>query len=339
MRRSFGQNWISLTRGFGPLLLLLLASCSEDSPSTLDPAGPGARRIAGLWWVLFWISVAVVVIVTVMLVLSTRRANSQELGEVERTKPKWGEPFIVASGVIIPVLILLGTFVFSLTQMNTLAASDDEVDLEITVDAQNWWWEVTYSNGAETANEIHIPTGTRVKVNLTSPDVVHSFWVPQLQAKMDNVPGQENSLWLEADEPGRYRGQCAEFCGLQHAHMAFYVVAQPPDEFDAWLAKESAPAAPTETTSAQEGEQIFLDDTCVGCHAVRGTPADSDIGPDLTHLAGRQTIGAGKLANTRENLERFIVNPQEAKPGIGMPPTDLSPDELSDLLDYLEQLD
>ena len=317
---------------------MLLASCSEDSPSTLDPAGPGARKIEGIWWVLFWIATAVVIIVTVMLVMSVRR-RSKEAEDVERTKPKWGEPFIVVAGVVIPVFILLGTFIFSLVEMDSLAVSDEDAELEIVVDAQNWWWEVTYANGAETANEIHIPTGSPVKVRLTSPDVLHSFWVPQLQAKMDHVPGQENSLWLEADEPGRYRGQCAEFCGLQHAHMAFFVVAQTPEDFESWLANEGSDAPEPASTTAQEGLDVFLNDTCVGCHAVRGTEADSDVGPDLTHLAGRDTIGAGKLKNTRENLELFIVDPQEAKPGIGMPPTDLEPEELNNLLDYLEELD
>jgi cytochrome c oxidase subunit II len=340
MRRSFGQNWTLSARVIAALLLLFLTTaCSSESPSTLEPAGPGARRIEGIWWVLFWIATAVVVIVAGMLVMSIRRASKKDEGGVDRKKPRWGEPFIVVTGVIVPVVILLGTFVFSLTQMNSLAASGEDAEIEIVVEAQNWWWEATYPNGAETANEIHIPTGEPVKIVLTSPDVVHSFWVPQLQAKMDNVPGQENSLWLEADEPGRYRGQCAEFCGLQHAHMAFFVVAQSPDEFDTWLANEAADATTPSSTTAQAGEEVFLGDTCVGCHAVRGTEADSDVGPDLTHLAGRETIGAGKLLNSRENLERFIVDPQGAKPGIGMPPTELTDEDLSDLLDYLEQLD
>jgi cytochrome c oxidase subunit II len=280
-----------------------------------------------------------VLVVTALLILSLRRARWNELGEVERVKPRLGEPFIIVAAVIIPALILIGTYVFSLDRMNALASSGEDAELSITVDAQNWWWEVEYPNGAVTANEIHIPAGEPVKLILESPDVVHSFWVPQLQAKMDHVPGEQNEMWLEADEPGRYRGQCAEFCGLQHAHMAFYVVAEEPEDFEEWLANEAADAAEPDSTTAAQGRDVFLSSTCVGCHAVRGTEAESEIGPDLTHLAGRETIGAGKLDNTRENLSEFILDPQGVKPGIAMPPTDLEPEELEALLDYLEQLD
>jgi cytochrome c oxidase subunit II len=342
LRRTYGQRLVPGPRARIHVLLVAgftLISCSEDAPSALDPSGPGARRIAGLWWVLFWISVVVLVVVTGLLIASLKRAKWDEIGELERKKPKLGEPFIIIAGVVIPVVILLGTYVFSLREMNALAGSGENSNMGITVDAQNWWWEATYDNGAVTANEIHIPTGEPVRLVLTSPDVIHSFWVPQLQAKMDHIPGQENTMWIEADEPGRYRGQCAEFCGLQHAHMAFFVVAQSPEDFNQWLENEASPADPPTTSSAQSGEAVFLNDTCIGCHAVRGTEATAQIGPDLTHLAGRETIGAAKLTNTRENLAEFIVDPQSAKPGIAMPPTDLEPDDLEDLLDYLEQLD
>jgi len=340
--RTYRQRSTPRHRALGPLLLsvtFILISCSEDAPSTLDPAGPGARRIAGLWWVLFWISLVVLVIVTGLLLASLRRAKWNDLGAVERSKPKLGEPFIIVAGVVIPALVLIGTYVFSLKEMNALAIPGENTNLEITVEAQNWWWEAEYPNGAVTANEIHIPTGGPVRLRLTTPDVLHSFWVPRLQAKMDHIPGQANTMWLEADQPGRYRGQCAEFCGLQHAHMGFYVVAQSPEEFEAWLENEASPADPPESPTARSGEEVFLTDTCIGCHAIQGTEAHADIGPDLTHLAGRETIGADVLPNTRENLAKFIIDPQGVKPGIAMPPTDLEPQELEDLLDYLEQLD
>ena len=288
---------------------------------------------------LFWISVVVIVVVTVLLLASLRRARSTDLGEIERTKPRLGEPFVVIAGVVIPALILTGSFIYSMTQTNALATFGEDAELEITIEAQNWWWEVRYPNGAVTANEIHIPVGEPVSLVLTSPDVVHSFWVPRLQAKMDHIPGVENSMWIQADEAGRYRGQCAEFCGLQHAHMAFYVVADPPDEFDEWLTNEAAPATRPDSPEAREGENVFSNSTCIGCHAIRGTEADSEIGPDVTHLARRETIAAGKLTNTRENLADLILDPQSIKPGVGMPPTDLEPNELEALLDYLEQLD
>ncbi|MBA3432382.1 MAG: c-type cytochrome, partial [Actinobacteria bacterium] len=170
-------------------------------------------------------------------------------------------------------------------------------------------------------------------------DVLHSFWVPQLQAKTDMISGKVNRMWIQADEPGRYRGQCAEFCGLQHAQMAFYVVAQPRPDFDAWLDRQAQSAGSPSNPGADAGETVFLDETCAGCHAVRGTEAVADLGPDLTHLATRETIAAGALDNNRGDLALWITDPQEVKPGASMPPTDLSSQELEDLLDYLEQLD
>ena len=320
------------------VLTPVLVSCSQDAPSVLDPAGPGARRIAGLWWVLFWISVVVLVVVTALIVMAVRRRGTSDL-EVDRNAPRLGNPFILWAGVVIPALILTGTFVYAMVQTNELSTAGQETDMTITVEAQNWWWEVRYPNGAVTANELHIPVGEPVRIELTSPDVVHSFWVPRLQAKVDHIPGTTNEIWLEADEAGRYRGQCAEFCGLQHAHMEFYVFAEPREQFEEWLANEAAPAAEPQDAGARTGEEVFMDSTCVGCHAIRGTEADAEIGPDLTHLAARTTIGAGKLTNTRANLERFIIDPQGVKPGIAMPPTELDDDELDALLDYLESLD
>ena len=302
----------------------------------MDPAGPGARRIEGLWWVLFWISAVVLVVITGLLVAAVRRRGSIDL-EVDKTAPRLGNSFILIAGVGIPALVLAGTFVYSMIQMNLLATAGEDAELTITVEARNWWWDVRYPNGAVTANEIHIPVGEPVRLLLPSADVVHSFWVPQLQAKMDHVPGMENEMWLEADEPGRYRGQCAEFCGLQHAHMEFYVVADP--DFDEWVEREALPAKSPSDESARSGEAVFMDSTCIGCHAVRGTEAESEVGPDLTHLDARETIAAGKLTNTRENLAEFIVDPQGVKPGVGMPPTDLTDQDLDALLDYLEQLD
>ena len=336
MRRRSAPRRAKRLATLGPVAFLLLVSCSQDAPSALDPAGPGARRIEGLWWVLFWISAVVLVVVTGLLIAAVRRRGSIDL-EVDKTTPRLGNSFILIAGVGIPALILTGTFVYSMIQMNRLATAGEDAELTITVEAHNWWWDVRYPNGAVTANEIHIPVGEPVRLLLPSADVVHSFWVPQLQAKMDHVPGMENEMWLEADEPGRYRGQCAEFCGLQHAHMEFYVVADP--EFDEWVKKEALPAESPSEESASAGEDVFMDSTCIGCHAVRGTEAESEVGPDLTHLATRETLAAGKLTNTRANLAELILDPQGVKPGVGMPPTDLTDQDLEALLDYLEQLD
>jgi cytochrome c oxidase subunit II len=314
-----------------------LAACSDSgAPSMLDPAGPGARRIEGLWWLMFWISLAVFAVVLLLLLISLLRArrNSDALHSVA-----WGEPFIVVAGVVVPAFILAGVFLVSLREMNALASYGEDARLTIEVIGHDWWWEVRYPNGAVTANEIHIPAAEPVRLELTTDDVLHSFWVPELQAKTDMINGRTNRMWIEADEAGRSRGQCAEFCGLQHANMAFYVIAQERTDFDAWLEKESAPAARTTDSGVSRGEQIFLSSTCVGCHAVRGTPADSQVGPDLTHVARRETLAAGTITNTRANLAQWVLDPQSIKPGAPMPPTDLSSEELEALLDYLESLD
>ena len=285
---------------------------------------------------MLWISVAVFLVVGAMIVWAVARGRAADSDSLDREQVRWGEPFIAIAGVLIPFVILAGTYVMSLRTMNDLAARRDRADLTIEVVGRDWWWEVRYPNGAVTANEIHIPVGRTVGVELTTKDVIHSFWVPELQVKTDQIPGQTNHTWLEADEPGRYRGQCAEFCGLQHANMVFYVVAEPADEFEAWLAHEADEAAPAGAAAA--GESIFLESSCVGCHSIRGTEADAALGPDLTHLATRETLG-GVFANTRANLTAFVRDPHRMKPGVAMPPTDLTDAELELLVDYLETLD
>lgn len=314
----------------------ILSACNDsDAPSILEPAGPASARIERLWWVMLWISVIVFAVVTVMLFVAIARGRGRE-GDLDRSDVRWGEPFVAIAGVLLPAVILGGVFLYSLREMNALAGGDRGASLTIEIEGRNWWWEARYPNGAVTANEIHIPAGEPVRLRLLSADVIHSFWVPRLQAKTDLIPGATNQMWLEADEPGTYRGQCAEFCGLQHSNMIFYVIAEPRDEFEEWVANEARPAP---TPASQAGEDIFMSSTCVGCHAIRGTEASADLGPDLTHLASRSRIGAGVMANTRSNLERFIVDPQSVKPGASMPPTSLSDDELSALLDYLEGLE
>ena len=314
--------------------LALLGACASDAPSVLEPAGPAAARVERLWWLLFWISMVVFVIVLALMARALRDRGRIE-DPVDDSEVPWGEPFVAIAGVVAPWLILTFAFVVSLGVMRQLAAADEGADLTIEVEGRMWWWHVKYPNGAVTSTEIHIPVGEPVRVRLTSADVIHSFWVPELQVKLDQIPGRVNELTLEADRPGNYRGQCAEYCGLQHANMIFTVVAEPREAFDAWVANEARPAT---SGSASRGRQVFMDNSCVGCHTIRGTEADADLGPDLTHLAARSTLGSAILPNTRENLERLITDPQRVKPGVTMPPTSLSSTELNDLLDYLQQL-
>ena len=310
------------------------------APSVLDPHGPGAARVAGLWWVMLAISLVVLAVVVGMLaaavVRGRRRQEPGEPGGAGVAEARWGEPFIVVAGFVLPVLVLTAMFVVTLRVMSALGRPDNGTGLEVRVTGHMWWWEAQYPNGAVTANEIHVPTGRPVRFAVTSADVVHSFWVPQLQVKVDMIPGRVNTISIQADDPGRYRGQCAEFCGLQHAQMIFWVVADPPDAFERWVAHEALEAdAPTDPSAAR-GEDVFLEQSCAGCHAVRGTPALARVGPDLTHLASRRTIAAGVLPNTRAALAAWIIDPQVDKPGAVMPPTDLTPAELEALLDYLE---
>jgi cytochrome c oxidase subunit 2 len=202
-----------------------------------------------------------------------------------------------------------------------------------------WWWEVRYPDaGIVTANEIHVPAGRPVRLELASTDVIHSFWAPRLHGKRDMIPGIENVFWIQAAEPGVYRGQCAEYCGTQHANMAFRVVALPPAEFNAWLAERKMRRSPPTTPGEQHGFTVFLKAGCGECHAIEGTPAKSNVGPDLTHLGSRQTIGAALLPNTRGNLAGWIADPQAVKPGVRMPRSYLAADELLALVTYLEGL-
>jgi cytochrome c oxidase subunit 2 len=314
---------------------VVLTGC-EDAPSALESRGPGAARIEGLWWIVFWIAAAVFCIVVGFLVVALMRGRRGDAPV--RAEVRWGEPFIVLSGVVLPAAILIGVFALSLRDSVALDDIGDRAELVIEIVAHDWWWEARYPNGAVTANEIHIPVGAPVRLRLRTADVLHSFWVPELQGKTDLVSGRVNYMWLQADEPGRYRGQCAEFCGLQHANMLFFVVAEPEGGFEEWVADEAADEALT-TASAERGREVFLGSTCVGCHTIRGTPANGGLGPDLTHLAGRDTLMSGMLSNTRANLAAVVTDPQAIKPGAVMPPTELSQDELGALLDYLEQLE
>jgi cytochrome c oxidase subunit 2 len=299
------------------------------------------------------ISMVVVAVVVGMLAVAVVRRHRGTAGgpggpggregygtpTAENVEPRWSGPYLVLAGFVIPGLILTVMFIVSLKAMAALKAPEQSAALEIRVTGHMWWWEAQYPNGAHTANEIHIPAGRPVRFALTSADVIHSFWVPQLQVKSDMIPGRVNTLPVEADRPGRYRGQCAEFCGLQHAQMIFWVVADTPASFDRWVANEALEAAEPPDPKAAQGRDVFLNQTCAGCHVIRGTPASSSpIGPDLTHLATRETLGAGVLPNTRAALAAWVSDPQIDKPGAVMPPTDLTAPELDALLDYLQSL-
>jgi cytochrome c oxidase subunit 2 len=257
-----------------------------------------------------------------------------------RPSARHGAKMIVAGGIIAPAVILLTVYGFTLSTLRALSMPAIAEELSIHVVGHQWWWEVRYPHQQfETANELHIPVGYPVEIILTSEDVIHSFWAPNLHGKLDLVPGSTNTFWIQADEAGEYWGECAEFCGVQHANMRFVIVAEPLEEFAAWLARQQQPAAEPEEPLAQEGQQVFLSSTCVQCHTIRGTHATGDLGPDLTHLAGRTMLAAGTIANNRGNLGGWIIDPQHIKPGNLMPSTNLTGYDLQALLAYLATLE
>jgi cytochrome c oxidase subunit 2 len=248
---------------------------------------------------------------------------------------------VIAFGMGIPIVVLVALFIVSNLYVlgKTDAPASSSTGLTVTVVGHQWWWEARYpASGVVTANEIHIPARTPVNLVARTADVIHSFWVPELNRKIDMIPGQSNRIELFAEEPGTYRGQCAEFCGLQHAHMAFRVIAEPRSGFEKWLSASEQPARPPVGAEANRGRQAFMENACAGCHTIAGTPAQGTVGPDLTHLASRQTLAALTIANDRRELGRWIRNPQAIKPGAKMPGLELSNSQFHAIATYLAGL-
>ena len=241
------------------------------------------------------------------------------------------------------VVILLVFFGYDLSVGRTLSPPPTKRALTIEVTGHQWWWEAQYADTSAhgrftTANELHVPVGRPVLFLLSASDVIHSMWVPNLGGKKDLIPGYTQSMWFQADTPGVYRGQCAEFCGLQHAKMAMLIVAEPAAQYDRWVASQRASAQTPTDSVERRGRDVFMTTTCVMCHAIEGTEAGSHNGPDLTHLASRRTIAAGSLPNSRGALAGWIVDPQSIKPGSHMPPNTLPAKDLDALLTYLQSL-
>jgi cytochrome c oxidase subunit 2 len=314
----------------------------QQPHSVLNPASPQAHLIDRLWDAMYVASIFVFILVIAALLWAAFRRR----GPLEPTDdPAQGRPMrtavLLATGATIAILFVF--LVYDISVGRTITTNPGKNALQIRVTGHQWWWEVQYRDSlpqhwVTTANEIHIPVGRPVVFELRSTDVIHSFWPPALSGKRDQIPGNENSLWFQAESAGVYGGQCAEFCGHQHAKMAFLIVAEPPGEFASWLAGQRDTAATPTDQPAQRGKEVFFASSCVMCHAISGTSAGSRIGPDLTHLASRRTIAAGTLPNTRGNLAGWILDAQAIKPGVKMPPTRLTSADLQALLVYLETL-
>ena len=249
----------------------------------------------------------------------------------------------VSGGMALSVLVLLVFLTYDLSVGRAMTPAPGRDPLVVELTGTQWWWQVEYpgkvpQDRINTANEIHVPVGEPVVLTLSSKDVIHSVWVPNLAGKKDLVPGYVQSAWFQADTAGVYRGQCAEFCGHQHAKMGLVVIAEPRAQFDAWQVAARQPQAPPTDSAALTGQTVFMTGTCVMCHAIEGTPAGSRNGPNLTHFATRKTIAAATLENTRENLAKCITYPQGVKPGTRMPPSRFTQAELDALLSYLQSL-
>jgi cytochrome c oxidase subunit 2 len=249
----------------------------------------------------------------------------------------------VALSIGASTVALIGLLLASVLTGRALGSLDSADALAIRITGYQWWWGIEYLNAepsliVTTANDLHLPVGRPIMVTLRSTDVIHSFWVPNLHGKTDMIPGRENVMWLRADEAGVFRGQCAEFCGVQHAHMALAVVAEAPSQFEQWLAAERKPAAPPATAEQARGQDVFMRGPCAMCHSIAGTSAGGRTAPDLTHFATRSTIGAGTAPNARGYLAGWIADPQHLKPGNRMPATGLSAEELQAVIAYLETL-
>lgn len=314
----------------GAASVVLLGACSD--PSALVPRAEEAGRISTLFWVMLAVGTAVFLLVAALLVASVIRSRRESAEE----RPGDGVRMVALGGVVLPVVVVVPLAVYTLVTASALSAGDDQPVL-VDVVGRQFWWEVRYpGHGVVAANEVHIPAGSDVTVRLRSRDVIHSFWAPRLHGKVDLIPGETTSLHISDAEPGVYRGACAEFCGIQHAGMKLLVHVQPPAEFAAWLDDQRQAAAPPAGSDESRGLEVFLRSGCASCHTIRGTDARGAIGPDLTHVASRSTLAAGVIPNTRGHLAGWILDPQSVKPGAGMPPIPLEPDELHALLDYLE---
>jgi len=328
-----------MRRALPVLIALLLAGCGGWQ-SANDPGGPVARDLQGLFW-LFTITCGLVWI-AVMGVLAAALLRRPPGTKEERERADRRSVQVVGGAVAGTVLIVAGLTLASYFATRSIA-SDNPHELVIRLRGYQWWWEVTYADERpdrviRTANEIHIPVGRPVRFELGSVDVIHSFWVPNLSGKQDMIPGRNNSIVLTADRPGSWRGQCAEFCGLQHAHMALHVVAEPEEDFERWRSAQLAEASAPATEEEEAGKRVLEGKACAACHTVRGTEAAGTLGPDLTHVAGRRYLAAGMLPTTRGAFAAWIADPQSVKPGNNMPMVPLSADELQSVSAYLARL-
>jgi cytochrome c oxidase subunit 2 len=346
-QRHLGPRAACALLGLVPLLAAGMPPVGQGSQDMTRAAGPQAGHIADLWNLTVALCTVVFALILVAFVWALWRAprgGADTPADVSGlSRIEHGPRRSVALATALSAALLLVLLVGSVVTDRALAhlTLRDAIHVELT--GHQWWWSARYDDADasrvfDTANELHIPVGRPVIVTLKADDVIHSLWVPNLTGKKDLIPGRTATITLRADQPGTFRGQCAEFCGLQHAWMALLVTADTPAQYEAWAARQRQPAGTPADALAMRGQQVFLGSTCVMCHAIGGTEAGGRRGPDLTHLAGRRTIASGALPNDAQHLASWISNPQAHKPGSNMPAHAFSQDDLQALVAYLGSL-
>ncbi|WP_027062595.1 cytochrome c oxidase subunit II [Mesorhizobium loti] len=323
----------------GLLAVALAVSGCSGNQSAMDPDGGPAIHIAHLIIGIVAVCGVAWVLVMVMLAAALLRGRGRTGREITNERSLMRA---VIAAVAVTVVIVAALTVSSFFTTRGIGVPEPAA-MTITVRGQQWWWQVMYADSGpnasfETANEIHIPVGRDVRLELQSADVIHSFWVPSLAGKQDLVPGRSNILLLRAEKPGIYRGQCAEFCGLQHGHMAVLVIAEAPADYERWAAGQRQTALLPSNPEALAGQAVFLGKPCAACHTIRGTSAHGKTGPDLTHIGSRLTLAAGLVETTRGSLAAWIADPQTVKPGNNMPTVALTGVELQQISTYMEGL-
>ncbi|QBQ55717.1 cytochrome c oxidase subunit II [Nitrosococcus wardiae] len=340
--KASGRRKVGPSRQLREGLIIATAALSgcEGIQSTLTPRGPAAESIARINWIMFWGATAILLLVMTLALYAVYR-------HPRKRRPISGNGMIVTGGVILPLVALSALLIYGTHGMSNLRHEPYEGALRtmrIEVVGNQWWWDVYYWIGDQgtnviTANEIHIPAGFPVAISVRSNDVIHSFWVPSLAGKIDLVPGKSNRILLQADRPGVFRGQCAEFCGAQHARMALFVVAESPHTFATWLAKQRLPDSTPVHPILQRGQDAFVANGCLECHTIRGLGKAKLRGPDLTHVGDRLFLAAGSIKNNPANLAKIIAHSQFVKPGSAMPSfTELDSDTLQSIAAYLWSL-
>ena len=335
-------------------LFLALTGC-RTALSTYNPHGPAANRIASLSWLMTILFLVISLVMWILFAYAFYRRRGT-LAEHAPIESEGGEMWIAIGGLIVPFIVLTALFVAGLSLLSDFPIHGAEANAlsrtqmaqsmkpNILVIGHQWWWEIRYLNDDPakeftTADELHLPAGQPVNIEVESADVIHSFWIPALNGKIDMIPGQPNYIRVLASQPGTYAGQCATYCGVEHALMRLLAVVQTPANYQAWLESQRKPAAEPTTPQAKAGEQIFEGSPCIACHTVRGTDAFGVVGPDLTHIGSRKMLASDVYPNNSAYLEAWITNAQSLKPGSAMPNLpQFSGVQLTELVAYLRQL-